>query len=88
LLVQSASEQLRRVRSRNLRASEIMLQKATLERVAEDLKRRIERVAGAAGHIAVMDTHELKYTGKDRVLVSARGANSVLMVILKLSANG
>ena len=39
--------------------SEIRLQKATLERVAEDLKRRIERAAGAAGHIAVVDTHLL-----------------------------
>lgn len=39
--------------------SEIRLQKATLERVAEDLKRRIERATGAAGHIAVLDTHLL-----------------------------
>jgi rRNA-processing protein FCF1 len=39
--------------------SEIRLQKATLERVAEDLRRRIERATGAAGHIAVMDTHLL-----------------------------
>jgi rRNA-processing protein FCF1 len=39
--------------------SEIRLQKATLERVAEDLKRRIERTTGAAGHIAVVDTHLL-----------------------------
>jgi rRNA-processing protein FCF1 len=39
--------------------SEIRLQKATLERVAEDLRRRIERVTGAAGHIAVVDTHLL-----------------------------
>jgi rRNA-processing protein FCF1 len=39
--------------------SEIRLQKATLERVAEDLKRRIERATGAAGHIVVMDTHLL-----------------------------
>ena len=39
--------------------SEIRLQKATLGRVAEDLKRRIERATGAAGHIAVMDTHLL-----------------------------
>jgi rRNA-processing protein FCF1 len=37
--------------------SEIRLQKATLERIAEDLKRRIERATGAAGHIAVVDTH-------------------------------
>jgi rRNA-processing protein FCF1 len=39
--------------------SEIRLQKATLERVAQDLKRRIERATGAAGHIAVLDTHLL-----------------------------
>ncbi|HUB37092.1 MAG TPA: PIN domain-containing protein [Solirubrobacteraceae bacterium] len=39
--------------------SEIRLQKATLEHVAEDLKRRIERATGAAGHIAVVDTHLL-----------------------------
>lgn len=39
--------------------SETRLQKATLERVAEDLKRRIERTTGAAGHIAVLDTHLL-----------------------------
>ncbi len=39
--------------------SEIRLQKATLERVAEDLKRRIERATEAAGHIAVLDTHLL-----------------------------
>jgi rRNA-processing protein FCF1 len=39
--------------------SEIRLQKATLERIAEDLKRRIERATGAAGHIAVVDTHLL-----------------------------
>jgi hypothetical protein len=39
--------------------SEIRLQKATLERVAEDLKRRIERATEAAGHIAVVDTHLL-----------------------------
>lgn len=39
--------------------SEIRLQKATLERVAEDLKRRIERTTGATGHIAVVDTHLL-----------------------------
>ncbi len=39
--------------------SEIRLQKATLERVAEDLKRRIERTKAATGHIAVVDTHLL-----------------------------
>ena len=39
--------------------SEIRLQKATLEHVAEDLKRRIERATGAAGHIVVVDTHLL-----------------------------
>jgi hypothetical protein len=39
--------------------SEIRLQKATLERVIQDLRRRIERVTGAAGHIAVVDTHLL-----------------------------
>jgi hypothetical protein len=39
--------------------SEIRLQKATLEGVAEDLLRRIERATGAAGHIAVVDTHLL-----------------------------
>ncbi len=39
--------------------SEIRLQKATLERVAEDLKRRIERATEAAGHIVVLDTHLL-----------------------------
>jgi rRNA-processing protein FCF1 len=39
--------------------SEIRLQKATLERVAEELRRRIERTTGAAGHIAVVDTHLL-----------------------------
>jgi predicted ribonuclease YlaK len=30
-----------------------------LERVADDLRRRIERATGAAGHIAVVDTHLL-----------------------------
>ncbi|HXN36642.1 MAG TPA: PIN domain-containing protein [Solirubrobacteraceae bacterium] len=39
--------------------SEIRLQKATLERVADELRRRIERATGAAGHIAVVDTHLL-----------------------------
>ncbi len=39
--------------------SEIRLQKATLEHVADDLKRRIERATGATGHIAVVDTHLL-----------------------------
>lgn len=39
--------------------SEIRLQKAILERVAEDLTRRIERATEAAGHIAVVDTHLL-----------------------------
>jgi rRNA-processing protein FCF1 len=39
--------------------SEIRLQKAILERVAEDLRRRIERAMGAAGHIAIVDTHLL-----------------------------
>jgi rRNA-processing protein FCF1 len=45
--------------SAHLIESEIRLQKATLERVAEDLKRRIERATGAVGHIAVVDTHLL-----------------------------
>jgi rRNA-processing protein FCF1 len=39
--------------------SEIRLQKATLERVAEDLKRRTERARAVVGHIAVVDTHLL-----------------------------